>query len=238
MKVLIQRILLIGFCLLIGFSATAQDDQKEKKEPKGGRDRLVIDLNWNGWITKPDDINVKWYGRGIGLYFMYDMPFGNSPFSIAPGFGLGSDNIFHNGLFSQDTISGTTFLKPIPDTITYNNNKLNTTYLEVPLEIRYRSEPDSKNRSFKVAIGFKAGFLLQSYVKYSGNATTFGIPRDDAKIRHYRVPNINDIRYGLTFRVGYGPFNLKAFYSLSTLFKQGLGPEIVPLNIGISFNGL
>lgn len=229
-----RKILITG---LLSFLLISLHSQDLKEDLPGGRDRLVLDLNWNGWINTPDSINLKWYGRGINFYFMYDMPFGNSIFSLAPGVGLGTDNIYYDAVVQQDTM-GITHLRPIPGVVPYKNNKINTTYLDVPIELRIRSRPNSKNKSFKLGIGFKAGILLASKTKYVGTGTTFGQLRPDSKIKEFRIPNINKFRYGFTFRVGYGPFNLKAFYSVATLFESGRGPAINALNIGISFNGL
>ena len=209
----------------------------DEDEHTGGKDRLVMEINWNGWMDQPDSIKTKWFSRGIDFYVMFDMPLGKSRFSVAPGAGLGIDNVFHDGQFIGTDTMGTLFV-PYPDSINVKKNKLNTVYLDIPLELRFRTKPNEKNKSFKLAVGVKGGLLLASKVKYVGEGTTFGLPQQEIKKKEFKVPNIDNLRYGLTFRVGYGPINAQVFYGLSTLFESGLGPQMSPLNIGISFNGL
>lgn len=232
-----KRLLLIFTCLLLASSISAQNGEEETEETPGGKDRLVLELNWNGWLDKPDSIKANWYSRGINMYIMYDIPLGTSRFSIAPGLGFGFDNVYHEGMFVGTDTMGTQFL-PIPDSINFKKNKLNTNYLDIPLEFRFRTKPNDRGKSFKLAVGVKGGLLLSSKVKYVGEGTTFGLSQQEVKYKDFRVPNIDNIRYGLTFRVGYGPINAQVYYGLSTLFEKGLGPQMAPLNIGISFNGL
>ena len=202
----------------------------------GGQDRLVAQFNWNSWLNTPDDIEVRWFSRGINLFVMYDLPLGKSPISLAPGIGIASDNVYHNGLFTaNDTI---TFISAIPDSLTFSSNKLQTTYLEVPLELRFRTKPNSKGQSFKIAAGIRGGLLITSHAKYKGEGTAFGLTQQEIKYKQYDIPNLENLRYGATVRVGYGPFNVNAYYGLSTLFEKGRGPEMVPFQQGISFNGL
>lgn len=229
-----KRLLLIIGCVFI---ATQLMAQPEEEEIPGGKDRLVMEINWNGWLDAPDSIKTKWFSRGINFYVMFDMPLGNSRFSVAPGAGLGIDNVYHEGMFVATDTMGTQFL-PIPDSINFKKNKLNTVYLDIPLELRFRTKPNEKNKSFKIAVGVKGGLLLANKVKYVGEGTTFGLPQQEVKYKQFKVPNIDNLRYGLTFRVGYGPINAQVFYGLSTLFETGLGPQMAPLNIGVSFNGL
>ncbi len=218
--------LLIGLATITG---RAQDRP-------GGQDRLVAQFNWNTWLNAPDGIESRWFSRGFNLFFMYDLELGKSPISIAPGIGFATDNLYHNGFFTAtDTF---TTLSVIPDSITFNNNKLQTTYLEIPLELRFRTKANDKGQSFKIAAGIRGGLLITSHMKYNGEGTVFGLAQQEVKYKQYDVPGLDNLRYGATFRVGYGPVNLSAYYGLSTLFEKGRGPEMVPFQIGLSFNGL
>jgi len=201
------------------------------------KDRVITELHWNTWLNAPSDIKTEWYSRGLNMSVMYDFGIGESPLSIAPGLGFGFDNIYHNGFFSLDS-SGKTQLMPLPDSVTFKKNKLSTVYLDIPFELRFRTKPNEKGKSFKIAFGAKGGFLLSSYTKYIGEGVTFGGFNSESKVKTYNLPNINTLRYGVSFRLGYGPINLNAFYSLSPLFNKGAGPEINALTVGISFNGL
>ena len=229
-----MRRILIAFVAVMWMGSVVA--QKENDNTPGGSDRLVLELNWNGWMDSPDSIDVQWYSRGINMYFMYDLKFGKSPISIAPGLGFGVDNIYHTGQFLYND-SITMFL-PINDSVEYKKNKLTTTYVDIPLELRYRSKPDGRNYSIKAGVGIKAGLLLGSHTKYVGEGRSFGAFQEEVKVKEHNVPELSKFRYGLTARIGYGPFNLQAFYGLSGLFNEGLGPAMKPISIGLSFNGL
>jgi hypothetical protein len=47
--------------------------------------------------------------------------------------------------------------------------------------------------------------------------------------------NLNPFKYELTGRIGFGDFCVFANYGMSPLFKDGKGPELYPLTVGISF---
>ena len=224
--------------MLLSVAAIAQnDDEVDEDYTPGGSDRLVLTLNWNGWADNPDSIDVKWFSRGINLHAMYDLKFGKSNFSFAPGLGLAVDNVYHNGYFvDMDTLG--TLILPYGDSLDYDKNKLTTTYFEVPLEFRFRSNPGADNYAFKVGLGVKGGLLISSHTKYKGPGFAFGANQEEIKEKQKSVPNLAKFRYGLTARIGYGPFNITGFYGLSTLFEEGLGPNMVPVSVGISFNGL
>jgi hypothetical protein len=203
-----------------------------------GRDRLAMIFSWNTWLHNTDStLDIEVQSRGFDAHWMFDLLFKeNSRFSVAPGIGIGTSNVFHKSMISVDT-SGTIFT-PYADSIDITKNKLATAYAEIPLELRYRTKPDKNDNSFKIALGIKAGILLSSKVKYVGDGSPFGVETDEAKIKTFRVPNISQFRYGATLRLGYANFNLVAFYALSPLFEPNLGPKLNPFSIGISFNFL
>ena len=94
--------------------------------------------------------------------------------------------------------------------------------------------------SWKLAAGFKIGFLIHSGWRYKGEE--YRDIRNDTngniKFKEHGVPNLEKIRYGATLRGGYGPFNLHIYYSLSKLFSDGQGIDLQPITFGISINGL
>jgi len=212
-------------------SMMKETSQKLKEKNTSSRDRIVVDIFFDNWLHNEDSLQTKWYSRGFNAYFMYDILLGKKAlFSVAPGLGVGTNNVFHNSALSVDT-NGTELVKRTDD---YKRNKIGLAYVDIPVELRFRSKPNAKNKSFKVALGFKAGILIDSKTKVR-KEDAFG----EMKVyKEKRLDNLNLFRYGATFRVGYGPFNLFAFYSLSKLFEKDRGPEITPFSVGFSINGL
>ena len=204
---------------------------------KASSDRLVLELNYVGASALPDSMTTKWYSRGVNFYLAYDIPLGKGGhFSFSPGIGFSSHNLFNNRLFERD--SSKLLAVPIDSSTTYKRNKLSANYLEVPLELRWRSAADKSGNRFKVGIGLRVGYLLNVHTKYYGTVVNDANIQYVTKIKESKLPHRNEIRFGPTLRLGYGGFNLVGFYSLTPIFKKGSAPEITTFSVGISFNSL
>lgn len=210
--------------LLIGSSSFAQTkDSTGEKPPKkiaDPKDHIVVDFSFDSYRNWPDGITQKPYSLGGNAYLMWDYPFGYGPFSVAVGAGFSTHDVHTNGQITY-TIDGkyTTFE---PLTVKYSTNKFSMNYMEIPVELRLRTRGQ---KSFKLTIGGKIGYAYNVHTKYAD---------EDGKIKVYRIKNIDPIRYGVTFRVGYNKFNLQGFYALSEIFKKGRGePGMIPFSVGI-----
>jgi len=160
----------------------------------------------------------------------------NENFSFAPGAGIGTNVYAHNLAFAQND-DEITFFEAL-DSVTYTRNSLSTHFFDIPLEFRFRTNPDKFGRRFKVAAGFKGGYLFNGHSKWVGNV------HGDVPLTNYKnrsIPNLNNIRYGYTLRIGYSNFNIIGFYSAAPLFKidkSAVEGGIKPFYIGFSFNSL
>ncbi len=232
-------IMLIVACLC-SVGLMAQEDKKDKapteeKETKKveSRDRLIFEIAHDNWLNQPDSLKTRWWGRGFNMYIMYDIPlFDSDNISVAPGVGIATTNVYHNSnlILLNDSLS---YFRPIADNVNFRKNKLSTTAVDVPIELRFRTNPNKFNQSFKVALGVRVGYLLDAKTKYRGDEAD---GTGEIFIKDKLLPNISRVRYGTSLRVGYGNFNVFAFYSLSTLFDANRGPGIHPISVGISFN--
>lgn len=215
---------------LISSFAFSQSDIKQtiKDKSQNDKDRIVMQLGSEMWLTKPDSVEVKGTSRGFGLYWMFvDLPVGSPKITFSFGLGVFASNIY-NDAYVNETDSCTTLI-PYPSGVDYKKNKLVTAYLEMPVELRYCSNPDNRNNSFKIGIGFKGGLLAGSHSKIKAKDTN----GDLAVTKVSGIKHLNQYRYGPTFRIGYGSFNIFAYYSLNTLFVKDKGPEIVPFSVGL-----
>ena len=61
------------------------------------------------------------------------------------------------------------------------------------------------------------------------------IKTDDGKTKDRNSFHINPLKYEWTGRIGLGELSLFANYGMTPLFKDGKGPELVPMTIGIAF---
>lgn len=219
--------LLTIFAVLSCFSCWSQDDKEVRTrpwEPPVSQDRFILDFNNDMWLEHPDSISPRGYSLGIGSYIMYDYIIAKSPISFAWGYGFSSHNIHHDGVFIEDTVDNKQYtrLLPLPENYAYSKNKVTSTYIEVPLELRFRTRGSTP---FKLYVGGRIGYLVNFHTK----------TKDDAgKRKIYGFENANSLRYGLTGRIGVGQINICGFYGLSTLFKEGEGDRIVPWSVGLS----
>lgn len=202
---------------------------KELKELKYfARDQVIFDLNYNYWMEDETTTQQTWNSFGCSFYAIYNLIGKHSNICLASGFGMSIENI--NLETQPDYSSGKTVFTPIQPNIDYSKNKIALTYLEVPLEIRIRTNPNPKRKSFIIYIGAKAGYLINNHMKYVGDDVT----GKWVKYKLFDIENIMKYRYGATFRIGFGKLNISGFYSLTSLFEKEKGPEIIPVNIGIS----
>lgn len=205
---------------------------KQKQDP---RDRFMINVTFDNVFHKESNgFKTNVASRGVGLYYMYDIPIKESRISIAPGIGFSHASYYHNSFMTEDS-SGTSFT-PIPDyknSDDFKKHKLAVNYLEIPVELRFFSKPSKKGNLFKAAIGFRAAVRLTAVNKETN--------KDNDYFKKYKTKGYKDVsifRGGPTLRVGYGAFNIIAFYSVTELFKKNQGPKMTPFSIGISITGL
>lgn len=240
------KYLLIFISLVVINTANAQDETVNtttenktddemvelKKKLNKSKDRLVLDFTYDMLLNLPDSIQTKGFSRGFNVYFTYDVVLGKSRFSIAPGVGIGTNNYFFKGhSISSDTLG--TYFNKISSDITVKKSKIALTYVDIPVELRYRSKLNSKGNSWKLAAGFKAGLMIQNKWKYKGES--FDNDGQETKFKEYDIENVNKFRYGVMLRGGYGIWNVFAYYQLSDVFNDK-GPRMTPLSIGLSIN--
>lgn len=207
------------FCGINKSIAQTQEEVPQKKIAER-KDRIGFDVNYDAWLNAPAAIKQKIKSPGVNFYLMWDYPFGYGPMSVAFGLGLSSHNVHTNGQISYSIDGKYTSLTPI--TVPYKTNKLSCNYIEIPVELRIRTRGE---KSFKLAIGAKIGYAYNVHTK---------VIDDDGKRKIYGIKNVDPLRYGPIFRIGYNKFNVNAFYSLSTLFMKGKGePNIVQYSIGL-----
>ena len=202
---------------------------------------LIIEIGFNSLMNSPDQMNMKLWGSKIfNTYYLYDVPIGDSHFSFHPGFGIGTEKY----AFADDVTLGYTTntnnnrevtivgLDSLYSNASFSKSKLATTYIDIPMEIRWISRKYDPKRSLKITIGGKIGYLIDSHtkVKYSQGGET-------KKAKSKQDFELNDIRYGAYGKLGYGNFSLFYYQSISDLFKKDKGPyqtDTSPIMFGIS----
>lgn len=212
----------------------ASNQSKVVKEQAGRPDipgDLFVELGFSLLSDAPESMDMSWWGsKALNIYYQYPMNIGKSSFSFHPGIGIGTEKYAFDGYKTLDIDSdGNTEIASIDSSSSINKSKFGLLYLDIPLEIRWRSNKYDPRRGFNVAIGVKGGILLQSKTKVKYSDITYKEKRDF---------NIQTFRYGAFGKFGFGSFNLYYYYSLSQMFESGKGPdetETFPMQVGISF---
>lgn len=221
---------------------TAGDDTFGPKEKKGRPDvpgTFLIELGWNILQEAPESMDTKIFGsRSLNMIYFYDIQIGNSKFSFLPGIGVGLDRYkFDNNVTLNQGLDADNNTVVTVDTLATDLDKsmLITNYFDIPLELRFHTNPGDKKRSFNVGVGVKGGVRFSSLTK-----TKYDDGIENVKEKNKRSFELNRFRYGVTGRIGVGGFNVFYYYSLSEMF-DGNGPQgtenTTNMTVGLSFKG-
>ena len=231
-------------CLLISTLFAQDSTYKKKKEPinLAGRanDHFMIQLGYAGWAGKPDTINTGGLSKSFNVYFMFDFPFKTNPkLSMAFGPGISSDHIqFKKTYVGIKDITTKLAFRDQADTNHFKKTKLNTTYLEAPIEFRYTANPLNSDKSFKFAIGGKVGTMINAHTRNKNLENKNGNSLNPYALKESSKRFFNTTRLAGTARVGMGHFSLYGSYQITTLFKEGVAADIRPYSIGLTISGL
>lgn len=202
-------------------------------------DRLIITLFTDLWQDTPESMDLKTIQRGINISVLQDMPLGRTNFSIAAGLEFSSHNLYSDHLYLYNPAENKFDFYPIIAEHQYDKNKISINYIEIPVQLRYRSR--NLPNTFRVYAGMKAGRVINAHTKFAGmeffhyHMDSPVVTERAVKIKEHKLRNINDYRIGLTATIGYGFINLHAFYPLTDIFTDNSAENMTPLSLGISF---
>lgn len=236
-----RKLSFIVFALLVSAAAFSQTPAKKQMVNRAA-DHLMIQLASNYWNGTADSVKnyIKGFNRSANAYIMFDKPFKNNPrFSIAAGVGVGTSNIY----FKNMEVKIDAFKAKLPfirtDTgIHFKKYKLSTAFLEIPVELRFMSNPSTPNKSVKAAIGIKVGTLVNAHTKGKGQETASGTNLNGFTNKVSTRSYFNGTKLALTARAGYGLFTLFGTYNLTNIFKDGVTPETKLIQVGLTISGL
>lgn len=222
-----------------------------KKLPKPKKqDVILFNFNWMTMLNAPtgagDSLWISPFSRGFDVALMYDIPLGRSPISFAAGLNFSFENIYTNQILRDSAGGNSIYYDNIYHLINPDNPstkrdwikaKIATAIIELPIEFRFRLKPHKRN-TFKFAAGFKVGYVIDSWQKYSGPNYIEGEDLG-TELRQvtYDVPAINRFRYGVFGRIGYSRFNAFVHYSISPFFEDKVGAKTGNVfTIGFNFS--
>jgi hypothetical protein len=223
-------------------STTTSTGTKLLDLSKRAADHFVFQFGYDNWTNRPDSVRTTGFGRHFNFYFMLDKPFkSNQKISIAYGVGFSSSNIFFENTYVD--VKSNTLRLPFTavDSVNhFDKFKITTFYAELPVELRYYSNPENPNKSWKGALGFKLGTLLKSYSKAKNLVTKNGVSvyGDSYIAKESNKRFFNGTMLAFTGRVGYGFLSIDAGYQFNGVLKEGTGAAMNKFSIGLTVSGL
>jgi hypothetical protein len=238
-----RKIIFVLFGLIVNLSLFAQTALPKINTQKNlPNDHFMVQVSSDYWLNAPDSISSHRDGstRGANVYFMINKPFqSNAHLSAAFGLGVGTSHHFFSRM-SADITGITPLLKfRALDTLTrFSKYKISTTYLELPIELRYFSKPENPNKSVKIAVGVKIGTLLNAHSKGKTLVNASGTKLKDYTEKLTSKSYFNTSRLAVTARVGYGNFSVFGSCNITQVFKDKVATNMSLLQVGINLAGL
>jgi len=167
---------------------------------------ITVNLNFAEWAFK-NEANNFGLVTGLGFSFM-DFTF-DQPITIEKQDGV--------GIVMPRDLSHLSRLK---------KSKLNVSYLTAPLMFEVKTPLRMGGSRLYLAGGVIGGVNIGSHTKYKS---------DEGKEKTRSNFNLNQFKYDLTGRIGFGDFCVFINYGMTPLFKNDRGPELHPVTVGFSF---
>lgn len=212
MRYFISFILVINF--LVSYSQTSDVDNNYLE------DQFYLGLYYSTLTSSPENFNQNKFSSTLNFGFIRDIPFNKQRnFGVGLGAGLSfsssSSNLRLselNNIISGEIVSGEDFTK----------NKWNTSSIEIPFEIRWRTSTPTNYKFWRVYFGIKTSYLLKSKYKFESVNTDYSI----------QTLPLRKTQSGITVNAGNNTWNLGLYMGLNPIFNKEFGqnnPEIKDL---------
>lgn len=174
------------------------------------------------------------------MYIMTDKPFRSSPkFSIGLGIGVGSSNIsFRKMNIDVKSLANRLPFIALDSSNHFKKYKLSSSFLEVPVELRFTSDPQNPSKSWKVALGAKVGQLINVHTKGKELQNKNNQTLNSYTAKESNKKFFNTTRLMATARIGYGIFSLFGSYQINNVLKDASGAAMKLYQVGFTLSGL
>jgi hypothetical protein len=233
--------------VLLAFASISAVHAQEKKKNNStilnrASDHIMIQLGTVIWTNTPDSISnrIKGFARSANVYVMTDKVFKkDNRFSVAFGLGVSTSNVYFKNFKVDITASNTKLpFVNLDSANRFKKYKLTTAFLELPLEFRFTAKPNSPAKSIKAAVGVKIGTAINVHTKGKSLQNKENRNINNSTLKETDRDFFNSTRLSVAGRVGFGNYSLFASYQINNLLKDGAGPAIKPLQVGICISGL
>lgn len=178
----------------------------------------------------PNDFMELHYGKSITVNLnIAEWAFTNEAqnFGVVTGLGFSFMDYTFDRPLTIGKREGDGLLMPVAlEQEGLKKSKLNVSYLTAPLMLEIKTPLRMGNSRLYLAGGVIGGVNIGSHTKYK-------YKNDKEKSRSNF--NLNQIKYDITGRIGFGDFCIFMNYGMTPLFKDDRGPELYPVTFGITF---
>lgn len=195
-----------------------------------------LDLFSDLQLAPSDNWDPRGFNQGVSFALTYNFPLGESTkHTVSIGLGMSSHNYFSYTRILNPYTNGNLEYKNYRDVENFKRYKVNPTYAEVPLELRFRIKD-----AVKIGVGVKVGVMLATKTKYVGPDDEEGtLTNDSGSTVHEKLCYINNVErmaYSATLRVGWRWVSAFAAYQINPVFSVGHeAPTFHPLSVGLTF---
>ena len=222
---------LLFFLFFLGAFAQEKEVQSKPLDSLYREDQFYINFTYNK-LQNFKGLSQTKFSPGFCVGFLRDIPINKKrTFAIATGLGY-SLNIYNNNLqeTSNTTNVNSAYNYTLLSTADYSKNKFMLHYLDLPLEVRWRTSTPYNHQFWRIYTGFKLSYLFSNHNKYVADGKTT-ITKSNT--------DFNKLVYGCYITAGFNTWNLYAYYGLKSIFEAGEinGEKIntTSFNIGLQF---
>jgi hypothetical protein len=189
--------------------------------------RLIFDISHTTMHNKFKSLPFDWRSLGFAVSLMFDKPITKlNTFGLGYGIAYSHSSFFTRSQFLTDYPNGKT---TVTDSLlpVSHRQKLSANYLEIPLEVRFRT----KNwQHAKFHLGAKLGWQINAYLKEQPNSNK------NHPVKTFNFPDRNLFRYGAYTRIGVRNWALFGAYYFSPFFTNKNSTQLSSIELGLSIS--
>ena len=231
-----KKLLIIALSLCLCAGVMAQNDTtlnkiKEIAKVEVVRDRLVFDIYHSFWMGVPSQGNFMKFDPGFNISALWDFKLPQSKhISFGLGVGVTYYSQYSNCMIKYDKDADITKYYLLPESIKYKHSRMSHINCNIPIEIRFRHAC-----GFKFDLGVHVGVVAGFAYRYKGPHYN-GVEDEYLNYKDRNFYNKEKFSADVFIRTGWKSFGVYCSYQMTNIFKDGKGPKMHPLSVGISIS--
>ena len=194
-------------------------------DPFYREDQIYFGVTHSLITNKPNNFSPNSISIGTNFGLLRDIPINKQrTFAVAPGIGMAMYNL-RNNLVLVDMEKYEFEI----DNNTASKNVQKLTYLEIPIEFRWRTSKVHSHKFWRVYTGVKYSYLLNSKTKYDGDLGSFNYNNKSL---------LEKSNLGVYVSAGFNTWNLYAYYGFKPLYTKNTqlsDSRLNMINVGLMF---